>query len=297
MERARMNAAVRAFFAARGVLEVETPVLGEYGVTDPQVESVPVPGAGFLQPSPEYHMKRLLAAGSGPIYQLARVFRAGEQGRRHNPEFSLLEWYRPGFSLEDLIDECLALLDQLLETSSRETWTYRERFAHELGLDPLTTDLATLREQAGPDAPAFNERQPLLDWLLATRIEPALPRDRLVVLRDFPADAAALARIEPDTDGTPVARRFEVFCGGLELANGYDELTGATEQRDRFARDRQLRHNRGQSDLEPDPRLLAALEAGLPGCAGVAVGLDRVLMTRLGRDDIASVLTFPADRA
>lgn len=296
-ERARMNAAVRAFFADRGVLEVETPVLGQYGVTDPHVESVRVDGAGFLQPSPEYHMKRLLAAGSGPIYQMARVLRAGERGRRHNPEFSLLEWYRPGFTLDELIDECLTLLKQLLGSANRETWRYRERFAHELGVDPLTADLATLRDQAGADAPAFEQRQPLLDWLLATRIEPALPRDRLVVMRDFPADAAALARIAPDTDGIPVARRFEVFFGGHELANGYDELTNADEQSERFERDRRLRAERDQPDRAPDPRLLAALEAGLPDAAGVAVGLDRVLMARLGTDEIAEVLAFPADRA
>lgn len=292
-----MNAAVRAFFAARQVLEVETPVLGEYGVTDAHVESVPVAGTGFLQASPEYHMKRLLAAGSGPIYQIARVLRADEQGRRHNPEFSLLEWYRPGFSLDELIDECLSLLETLLGAGSREIRTYRECFRQELGLDPLTADLDALRALAGADAPAFDERQPLLDWLLATRIEPALPRDRIVVLRDFPAEAAALARVEADGDGVGVARRFEVFINGYELANGYDELTDPEEQARRFERDRQLRRERGQPDRTADPRLLAALATGLPDCAGVALGLDRVLMLRLGVDEIASVLAFPADRA
>lgn len=298
--RARLYRDIRRFFDERDVLEVETPVLASHGVTDPQVECIPVPGSGFLQPSPEYHMKRLLAANSDPIYQIARVFRAGEQGRRHNPEFTLLEWYRPGFALTELVDECLALLEQMLNTSGCEHWRYRQLFQQELELDPLTADTAELAECARQQgaAPPVTERQPLLDWLLASRIEPALPKDRLVVVRDFPPEAAALARIEADPDdGLPVAQRFEVFFGGYELANGYDEVTNPHEQAQRFERDRQIRAERGQPDRRADPYLLNALEAGLPICSGVALGLDRVLMCQLGVDDIAEVLNFPFDRA
>lgn len=296
--RARLNRRIRAFFEARGVLEVETPLLARHGVTDPHIDCIPVPGAGFLQSSPEYHMKRLLAAGSGPIYQITRAFRDGEQGPRHNREFSMLEWYRPGFDMEALIDECLALFDELLNEPDHERWRYREIFHAVTGLDPLTTSTQAL-ERTGrtADAPAGLDRQALLDWLLATRVEPALPVDKLVVIHDFPPAAAALSRIEPDRDGEPVARRFEVFHGGRELANGYEELTDAAEQARRFAGDRQQRRASGRPEREEDPWLLAALEAGLPSCAGVAVGLDRLLMARLGTDDIAGVIAFPADRA
>lgn len=298
--RARLYRDIRRFFDERDVLEVETPVLASHGVTDPRIECIPVPGSGFLQPSPEYHMKRMLAAGSGPIYQMARVFRAGEQGRRHNPEFTLLEWYRPGFALTELVDECLALLVRLLNTEQCEYWRYRQLFQQELGLDPLTADttelLACAKQQGA--APPVTEHQPLLDWLLASRIEPALPNDRLVVIQDFPAEAAALARLEPDAeDGSPVARRFEVFFGGLELANGYDELVDADAQDQRFQQDRRIRARELQPDRQADPYLLDALSAGLPACSGVAVGVDRVLMSLLGVSDISEVLNFPFERA
>jgi lysyl-tRNA synthetase class 2 len=298
--RARLYRDIRHFLDERDVLEVETPTLASHGVTDPNIECMPVSGAGFLQSSPEYHMKRLLAAGAGPIYQIARVFRAGEQGRRHNPEFTLLEWYRPGFALTELVDECLRLLEGLLDTNGREHWRYRQLFQQELGLDPLTADTAELAECAGQGdaAPPVSERQPLLDWLLASRIQPALPRDRLVVIRDFPPAAAALARIEADPeDAAPVAQRFEVFFGGHELANGYHELVDPQEQAQRFEQDRQIRAQRGQPDRHPDPFLLHALEAGLPDCSGVALGLERVLMCQLGVADIAEVLNFPFERA
>lgn len=298
--RARLYRDIRNFFDEHDVLEVETPAVASHGVTDPQIECIPVPGSGFLQSSPEYHMKRLLAAGSGPIYQIARVFRSGEQGRRHNPEFTLLEWYQPGFTLTELVDECLSLLEQVLNVSGRENWRYRQLFQRELGLDPLTADTAELAECARQQdaAPPVTERQPLLDWLLASHIEPALPKDRLVVVRDFPPDAAALARIEPDPDDNqPVAQRFEVFFGGYELANGYNELIDPHEQAQRFERDRQIRAERGQPDRRTDPFLLDALAAGLPACSGVALGLDRVLMCQLGVDDIAEVLNFPFDRS
>jgi len=298
--RARLYRNIRHFFDERAVQEVETPVLASHGVTDPNIECVSVPGSGFLQPSPEYHMKRLLAAGSGPIYQIARVFRAGEQGQRHNPEFTLLEWYRPGFALTELIDECLDLLEEVLTTRGREYWRYRQLFQQQLGLDPLTADTRELAELVAQEnaAPPVTERQPLLDWLLASRIEPALPRDRLVVVQDFPAEAAALARIEADPDdGVGVAQRFEVFFGGFELANGYEEVVDSSEQAQRFERDRQRRAQQDQPDRLADPALLEALEAGLPSCAGVALGLDRVLMGQLGVDDIAEVLNFPFSRA
>lgn len=288
---------VRGFFDARGVLEVSTPVLARHGVTDPHVPCIAVPGYGWLQPSPEYHMKRLLAAGSGPIWQLAPVFRDGESGRRHNPEFTLLEWYRPGFDLGQLIDECVELLTPVLALARVRRVAFRTLFREVTGLDPVTAPLAALRTAAGDGLPADLDRAALVDWLMATRVEAALPRDELVVVDRFPGWAAALAERRPDEDGVEVAQRFEIYGGGYELANGYLELRDAAEQAQRFRDDRRRRVAAGLPDMEADPRLLAALEAGLPPCAGVALGVERILMVQLGTDEIADVLAFPAARA
>ena len=296
--RAELLRTARAFFAARDVLEVDTPQLAHYGVSDPHIQCIPVSGYGYLQSSPEYHMKRLLAAGSGPIYQICKAFRDGEAGNRHNPEFTLLEWYRPGFVLKDLIDECLALFAELFPGATSQRYHFRALFHHVTGLDPLTTDdqqLIACAETHG--APDGLDKTAAVDFLMATKVEPALPADQLTVVNDFPGWAAALAQTHQDRDGVSVAKRFEIYYRGLELANGYQELTDAREQRQRFARDNALRQQHALPEMDADPYLLAAMEAGLPTCSGVAMGVERLLMAQQTRPRISDTLTFPWDRA
>lgn len=296
--RAGLLSAVRAFFAARGVLEVETPQLARHGVSDPHIQCIPVPGHGFLQSSPEYHMKRLLAAGSGPIYQICKAYRDGEAGGRHNPEFSMLEWYRPGFGLDDLVDEVLSLFGELFPGVPSRTYRFRGLFADVTGLDPLTTSdsgLIQCAEQHG--APEGLEKAAAVDYLMATTVEAALPAEQLSVVTDFPGWAAALAQTRPDTDGAEVALRFEIYYRGLELTNGYQELTDADEQRRRFERDNRLRQEHGLNIVDADPYLLDAMRHGLPACSGVAMGVERLLMAQQSSDRISDVLTFPGDRA
>lgn len=296
--RAGLLGAVRAFFAARGVLEVETPQLARHGVSDPHIQCIPVPGHGFLQSSPEYHMKRLLAAGSGPIYQICKAYRDGEAGGRHNPEFSMLEWYRPGFGLDDLVDEVLSLFGELFPGVPSRTYRFRGLFADVTGLDPLTTSdsgLIQCAEQHG--APEGLEKAAAVDYLMATTVEAALPAEQLSVVTDFPGWAAALAQTRPDTDGAEVALRFEIYYRGLELTNGYQELTDADEQRRRFERDNRLRQEHGLNIMDADPYLLDAMRHGLPACSGVAMGVERLLMAQQSSDRISDVLTFPGDRA
>jgi len=305
--RAALNRQIRDFFAARGVVEVETPLLSQGIGTDPNLHPIaaqyqPHPHAAtstlYLQTSPEFAMKRLLAAGSGAIFQLGKAFRNGEYGRRHNPEFTMLEWYRPGFTLSQLMDEVEALVVAVLGGPSCTRVTYRALFQQHLGFDPHTAGLATLascaRELAGA---AFAEapRDTWLDLLYSQVIEPRL--DAPVFIHDYPASQAALARIAPDAAGLPVAQRFELVIGGMEIANGYDELTDAAEQQRRFDRDLLLRQQQGLPALPADTRLLAALQNGLPACAGVALGVDRLLMLLTGVDSIDAVLAFPHPRA
>jgi lysyl-tRNA synthetase class 2 len=301
--RAALNRQIRRFFGARGVLEVETPLLAQGIGTDANLHPIsaqyqPHPHAAnttlYLQTSPEFAMKRLLAAGSGAIFQLCKAFRNGEYGRRHNPEFTMLEWYRPGFTLSQLMDEVEALVVHVLGCAPCKRVTYRELFQQHLGLDPHTAELATLvqcaREQAGA---AFDEapRDTWLDLLYSQVIEPRLRVP--VFIHDYPASQAALARIAPDITGVPVAQRFELVIAGMEIANGYDELTDAAEQQRRFDRDLLLRRELGLPALPADMRLLAALHSGLPACTGVALGVDRLLMLQTGADSIDAVLTFP----
>lgn len=308
--RARLLAELRAFFAARGVLEVETPVLGAGANPDPAIDPLhlqaDLAGTGarrwFLQTSPELPMKRLLAAGSGPIYQVCKVFRADERGRRHHPEFSLLEWYRPGFSLEDLMDEVAALVRRLLDCPAlpTERLRYRDLFLDTLGIDPWAVTSAQLRTVAATRGIAGAGELVLdtdgwLDLLLSHCLEPHLGRGRLTFVQDYPPSQAALARVQPGP--RPVARRFELYLAGMELANGFDELLDAAEQRRRFHGNQVRRAANGQCPVSPDGRFLAALEAGLPPCAGVALGLDRLLMCTLGAERIDAVLAFPVDRA
>lgn len=296
--RASLYRQVRDFFQARNVLEVDTPALAQHGVTDLHIDCIAVPGYGFLQSSPEYHMKRLLAAGSGSIYQINKVFRDGEAGRKHNPEFTLLEWYRTGFSLQQLIDESIALLQPLLSPASVQQFSFRDIFRRVTGLDPLTASQQALQDcaQRYSTLPTLTKAE-LVDWLMACVVEPSLPENQLTVITDFPGWAAALAQTRQDSDGEMVAERFEIYAGQLELANGYHELHDATEQEKRFALDQQLRAQHDRNEMDADQHLLAALQHGLPDCSGVAIGLDRVLMAQLGAQTIAEVIAFPNDRA
>ncbi|MGD8408010.1 MAG: EF-P lysine aminoacylase EpmA [Thiohalophilus sp.] len=305
--RARMLNQLRAFFAQQGVLEVETPILNRTTVTDVHIDSIPAsPDAagGYLQTSPEYAMKRLLAAGSGAIYQVCKVFRAGEAGRHHNPEFSMLEWYRPGFDHHALIDEVDALVRELLADElpleATRKFSYRELFRQYLQLDPWQASIADLQQVARAyqiEVVSHDEmdRDGWLDLLLTHLIEPQMPANRPVFVYDYPASQAALARLH-EQDAVTVASRFELYINGLELANGYHELCDAREQRRRFEQDRQQRQQLGMIVPEPDEKLLAALEAGLPDCAGVALGLDRLLMLATGSDDIRQVISFSFER-
>lgn len=302
-ERARLLAKVRVFFAERGVLEVETPVLGHGGSTDVHLDSLSleaVTPAGrerlWLQTSPEFHMKRLLAAGSGPIFQLARSFRDGEVGRRHNLEFTMLEWYRPGFSLADLIDECDALIRLLLPNAgAKRLRRYRELFREKLGIDPFTTPLDELRQLASARGGLDmhdSERDACLDLLMSLEIEPTLGCGGIDIVVDYPASQAALARKHIDPEGTVVAARFEIYVSGLELANGYDELTDANEQSARFAEDNHQRDRLGKPQVDIDQRLVAALTAGMPEGSGVALGVDRLIQLALGKQSVAEVMAF-----
>jgi lysyl-tRNA synthetase class 2 len=306
--RAALLDATRAFFRARGVLEVETPVALRHTVTDVQIDSLRVdagPEARWLHTSPEYPMKRLLAAGSGDIFQLCRVFRAGESGRLHNPEFTLIEWYRLGQTLSGIMEETAALAAVLLATGGRtagafEARSYADAFRQELDCDPLTVPLAQLaalaaRHGLADSSRASATRDELLDFLLATRVGPALGRDRLTCLHHFPASQAALAQL--DTADPRTALRFELFADGIELANGYVELASAADQRLRVSQDLAERRRRGLVEPEFDERLLAALDSGQPPCAGVAMGFDRVAMLALGAECIEDVMAFAWQQA
>ncbi len=275
--RADLLRLVRKFFDRRDVLEVQTPLLAAATVTEPAVESIAVPGYGYLQPSPEYHLKRLLAAGAPSVYQLGPVFRAGEAGRRHNPEFVMLEWYRLGYTDRELMDEVAELVDLALGKAPFVTRRYRE-----------VVDRAPPAVAGG----SLDDRE-ALDLRFAAGLE-TLSSGRCFVV-DYPADQAALARLRP---GRPdVAARFELVVDGLELANGYWELGDRDELEARFRADLAVRRRRGQVEPALDPRFLDAMAAGLPACAGVALGFDRLLMLATGADSLHEVMPFPTARA
>ncbi len=313
-ERAALLRSTREFFAQRDVLEVETPALSRGVVVethlDPMVVVDESRGDGrdyaFLQTSPEACMKRLVASGSGPVYQLCRVFRAGESGRFHNPEFTMLEWYRPGFDLEQLMDEVgdllATLLPDLAPTSRRRTTSYRQLFVEHAGLDPFACGVEECIDRCaelGIEPPAGLDRDEVdayLDLILSLHLQAGLGADGPLFLIDFPPDQAALAQVREDAAGTPVAARFEVFLRGVELANGYLELLDADEQRQRFAAANERRVADGRMRLPPDEYLLAALGAGLPSCAGVAVGFDRIALLRRGADHLDELMAFPWNR-
>ncbi|VAX12429.1 Translation elongation factor P Lys34--(R)-beta-lysine ligase [hydrothermal vent metagenome] len=308
--RARLLAQTRAFFYARGVWEVETPLLSQAATPDPHIHSFAVSASTgaeprYLHTSPEFPMKRLLAAGSGSIYQICKVFREGEVGRRHNPEFTLLEWYRIGFDLPALMEEVDILIRELLREGDSEClalgdtqyFSYTEALQRFSGLDePLNADITVLQNCArshGLDVPALgDEHDAWLDLLMSHVVEPALPRDCPVFIYDYPVSQAALAQIRGD-----VAERFELYLNGMELANGFHELADAAEQRQRFEAENQRRLQMGLPVMPLDTHFLTALEQGLPDCSGVALGFDRLLMLIAGKTDIAAVLSFACERA
>ncbi|AFL72293.1 EF-P lysine aminoacylase EpmA [Thiocystis violascens] len=309
--RADLLARLRGFFALAGVLEVETPILSQAAVTDPALASLAVGAAGagggsgrtlYLQTSPEFPMKRLLASGSGPIYQICKVFRDDERGRFHHPEFSLLEWYRPGWDHRRLMDEVAELVRTALQRPAMpvERIGYRELFLKGLELDPWLATVEDLRGAALAAGIADAARLDLdadawLDLLLTHCLESSLGRGGMTFLVDYPPSQAALARIRPGS--LPVAERFELYIEGVELANGFGELTDPVEQRARFQADLATRRQRGQREPPLDERFLAALTAGMPECAGVALGIDRLLMMATGAGHIDAVLAFPVERA
>jgi len=299
--RALLMRDIREFFAERGVMEVESPLISMAGNTDPQIQSIRTGEGGYLRTSPEFALKRLLASGSGDIYELGRVFRGGEAGRTHNPEFTMLEWYRSGYSHHRLMDE-VADLVRRCGRGKFEHWpvrklSYRQLFLHYAGLDPFDADEHAFSERAqqhGIDDLQLNRRQ-WLDLLLSVVIQPALPEHCLTFVHDFPADQAALARVRQDEP--PVAERFELYLGRTELANGYRELTDAAEQARRFEADNRRRELRGEPVYQVDQHLIRALEHGLPECAGAALGVARLLMAIVGAASISEVLAFPHSRA
>ena len=307
LKRAKIIAEIRQFFTERGLLEVETPVLSEFGVTDLHLSTF---STEFLAPfgeqsktlwlstSPEYHMKRLLAAGSGPIFQISKVFRNEETGNRHNPEFTMLEWYRPHFSMHRLINEVDDLLQQILDCAPAESLSYQFVFQEYVGLDPLSAERSELIEAARKHnfvAEDDEERDTLLQFLFSEIVEPQIGKDRPVAVYHFPSTQAALAQVSPEDQR--VAERFEFYYKGLELANGFHELTDAREQRHRFKLDNQQRKKHGLPTRDIDERFLAALEAGLPNSSGVALGVDRLIMVALDCEKINEVISFAVDNA
>jgi lysyl-tRNA synthetase class 2 len=303
--RARMLGSARAWFARRSILEISPPMIARTAVSDPNIESVELRLAldrsapCYLHTSPEYAMKRLLAADFPDIYCLGRVFRDGEAGRRHQPEFTMAEWYRRDADLADMMADTESFVGELLDQRGFGTpplrLDYRQAFVDTLRVDPLRADADDLARLAGADRRLRDalggDRDAWLDLLLTTRIAPHFASDRLTTLHHYPASQAALARLCPDDPA--VADRFEVFVGELELANGYVELTDAAEQRRRFDNDQAMRRRSGRPIRPLDERFLACLDAGLPPCAGVAVGFDRLVMINAGCDDIRDVLHFP----
>ena len=308
--RAELLAAARGFFAARGVLEVDTPLVVNAPVSDVHIHSARVsfcgesdrePAPFYLHTSPEYAMKRLLAGGSGDIYQICHVVRGLERGRLHNAEFTLIEWYRTGWSLETLMDEVDALVRTLLgaraQGRSSLRLSYREAFTQQLGIDPFSASLQELTgaARAAGFAGTPGGRDELLELLMSVRIGPQLGREALTFVYGYPASQAALARLDPRDERA--AQRFELYGEGVELANGFHELADADEQRARFEHDNAERRRLGLPIAPIDERLLAALAAGLPDCCGVALGFDRLVMLCERAERIDEVMPFPTERA
>jgi lysyl-tRNA synthetase class 2 len=304
--RAKIIDELRRFFAERSVMEVETPLLGAYSVSDPHMDAIKaespfgVAAPYFLQTSPEYAMKRMLAAGFGSIFQICKSFRRGEQGSRHNPEFTMLEWYRPGFDHFALMEEVSDLLVLVLRCGPCKKISYRKLFEQFLNVDPHVENCASLERLARSHMDVQMQSENKDDWLnllMAEIIEPQAGIDAPLFIYNYPASQCALAKVNTDEQGVLVAERFELYVQGIELANGYHELTNASEQRDRFKQDKHRRQQLGRPDVSIDPKFLAALDRGLPACAGVALGVDRLVMIALGVGSIDQVLSFPSSRA
>lgn len=304
--RARLRQRIRAFFNELNVLEVETPILSSTGTTDLHIDSMTTQcGVGqnavrYLQTSPEYAMKRLLAAGSGSIYQLSKVFRYGEQGKQHHPEFTMLEWYRPGFDHLQLMDEVDDLVRSLLadriQLQPTIKWTYQQAWQETIQIDPFTISVEQIQDYAQQCsiqvASEIKEKDDWLQLLMSYCIEPALPKDTPVFIYDYPASQAALAKIR--NDSLPVAERFELYINGMELANGFHELTDQREQRQRFEADNKKRQAVGKPLIPVDENLLAALPE-MPDCAGVALGFDRLMMLAVNEENISNVIALQSD--
>lgn len=303
--RARLLSQIRAFFDERQVLEVQTPCLMSKGATAPYLRQFQCrdaedvePVVGYLQTSPEYAMKRLLAEDVGSIYQIAKAFRGGEQGCHHNPEFTLLEWYRCGFDYHQLMDEVESLFKCVTACSGIERVSYRQLFIERFEIDPWSTSIDQLRNRGqalGIDLISSVEDETTWCQLILATIESTLGQDRPLFLYDFPPQQAMLAQV--CMRDVAVAERFELYWRGVELANGFTELRAADEQRRRFEQEQQARVRLGLPDMQIDERLLAALAQGLPPCAGVALGLDRLLMLKLGLSSLAEVIPFAGSRA
>ena len=308
--RAQLYRQLRCFFDERGVLEVETPVLSQAAVTDVHLASVAaerhIEGKvcrQFLQTSPEFPMKRLLASGSGPIYQICKVFRDDEHGRKHNSEFTMLEWYRPGMSLQALMHEVTDLLNVVLAARFAEVrpmvLSYKHAFMQRLEINPLQASLAELKQSArrvGLDIDLGDDRLAYIDLLFSHMVEPSLGFDTPVFLTDFPPEMASLAKVKQDQDGETVAARFELYIEGLELANAYDELIDAKVLLQRFQQDNIERQQRGLEQMPIDQHLLAALPH-MSECSGIALGIDRLLMVIQQKMRLKEVISFPAQIA
>ena len=305
--RAKLYQTIRTFFAERDVLEVETPIISQAGVTDVHLASVRalrhIQGEEriqYLQTSPEFAMKRLLASGSGPIYQICKVFRDEEHGRKHNSEFTMLEWYRPEFDLKDLMHETADLLHSCLHHRFDEIrpmiLSYKHAFQDRLDINPLQASLQQLKDTArrvGLTLDLGDDRLAYMDLLFSHFVEPSLGFDTPVFLTDFPPEMASLAKVRIDDDGEQVAARFEVYIEGLELANAYDELLDAQTLRQRFEADNLERKQQGLAEMPLDEHLLAALQY-MPVCSGIALGIDRLLMIATEIMRIDQVIAFPA---
>ncbi|MHB8253439.1 MAG: EF-P lysine aminoacylase EpmA [Acidiferrobacter sp.] len=303
--RAQLLARARRFFGERHFLEVETPILGHAGAADMHLAQFtlndPVHGPLYLQTSPEYAMKRLLIAGSGSIFQIAKAFRQGEVGGWHNPEFTLIEWYALGYDHKRLIDEACALILELVPRLEKKTNVvcFRDAFFNTIGVDPISDQTDTLRAAAqtlipSADALVLDDRDLVLDLLMSQAVAPKFPDTHLTVVTDYPESQAALARI----NACGLADRFEIYCGALELANGFYEAATYAEYAQRFADEQHKRRTHGRPPIATDERLLAALaDRPLPDCAGVAMGFDRVLMLAIGATHLCETLTFSINRA
>jgi lysyl-tRNA synthetase class 2 len=304
-QRAYALAKIRRFFSERDVLEVETPLLASSTVPDVYIESIAAQVVkdnssrkNFLQTSPEFFMKRLLASGSGSIYQIAKAFRQEEKGARHNIEFTLLEWYRLSYSLDQLMAELEELVQEVLSCGPISRLSYREIFRQHLQIDPHEISLEELQKLAKSEIDLSGSdlsKTDYLQLLLSNSIEPKLPP--YCIIYDYPLEQAALAILATDEHGVVVAKRFELFGHGMELANGYFELSDAAEQRARFEKDNAARKEKGLQAHGADEKLIAALESGLPSCSGVAVGVDRLLMLLVEAKNISEVISFDSERA